>query len=160
MIRTYGVYGNKEYELEVNDGQLELTSHDLNDKQNGFTEYVDVLGNKHNDLLIKLVKIDELKLAFEVQLKVKYKGNEYETYSLGMRNLEENRISLVSMDSDDVEKYGFEKQEQFVFKKEVSLDDIEALIEIKKPILTFKENLESRSVIPGNLVREYLKRLE
>jgi hypothetical protein len=47
------------------------------------------------------------------------------------------------MDSNDVDCYGFEKQEQFVFKKDVPLDDIETIIEKKKPILIFEKKLET-----------------
>ncbi|MDQ7860408.1 hypothetical protein RCO48_02960 [Peribacillus frigoritolerans] len=46
--------------------------------------------------------------------------------------MDENEISLFSIDSNDVACYGFEKQEQFVFKKDMPLDDIESIIEVKK----------------------------
>jgi hypothetical protein len=79
---------------------------------------------------------------------------------LGRHILDENEISLFSMDSNDVDCYGFEKQEQFVFKKDVPLNDIESIIEVKKPILIFEKLPESREVIPREEVRDYIIELD
>lgn len=89
-----------------------------------------------------------------------YKGKEFGPYSLGRHILDENEISLFSMDSNDVECFGFEKQEQFVFKKDVPLDDIEMIIEVKKPILIFEDLPESRKVIPRGEIRDYIMKLD
>ena len=63
------------------------------------------------------------------------------------------------MDSHDVDCFGFEKQEQFVYKKEVNLNDIESLIEVRQPIFIFENLPESRKVIPKEEVRDYLSKL-
>jgi hypothetical protein len=160
LKKTYGIFRNKVYKLDVySNQQLELNSNNQNDKINGFTEYIDVLGNKHNDILVKSVNIDELELAYDIQINAVFKGEEFETYAMGRFSLEQNEISLF-MHGEDVEKYGFHKMEQFVFKKEVSLDDIEALVEIKKPILKFKGIVEERNIIPKNEIAEYIKNLD
>lgn len=161
LKKTYGIFRNKVYKLDVySSQQLELNSNNPNDKINGFTEYIDALGNKHNDLLVKSVNVDELELAYDIQINAIFKGEEFETYAIGRFSLEQNEISLFSMHGEDVEKYGFHKQEQFVFKKEVSLDDIEALVEMKKPILKFKGIAEERTIIPKNEIAEYIKNLD
>jgi hypothetical protein len=48
--------------------------------------------------------------------------------------------------------YGFEKLEQFVFKKDVPLSGIDALVEIKKPILQFEANPEGRNLIHNEIL--------
>ncbi|MGE7907094.1 hypothetical protein ACQKNS_22105 [Peribacillus sp. NPDC094092] len=102
---------------------------------------------------------EEVDLVYEQKFMVAYKGKEFEPYSLGRHILDENVISLFSMDSNDVDCYGFEKQEQFVFKKDVPLGDIESIIAVKKPILIFEDLPESRKVIPRGKIRDYLSKL-
>lgn len=103
---------------------------------------------------------EEVDLVYELKFLVAYKGKEFEPYSLGRHILDENEIWLFSMDSNDVDCYGFEKQEQFVFKKDVHLDDIESIIEVKKTILIFEDLPESRKVIPRGEVRDYIMKLD
>ncbi len=51
-------------------------------------------------------------------------------------------------------------KEQFVFKENVCLDDIEALVEIKKPILKFHDLTLERRLIPKEKLREYLNQID
>ncbi|WP_052353852.1 hypothetical protein [Neobacillus jeddahensis] len=64
------------------------------------------------------------------------------------------------MKPSDMDDFGFGKQEQFVFKKGIGLNDVEALIEIKTPILMYEGNPVSRRLIPNNLIKEYLRNLK
>ncbi|WP_376847645.1 hypothetical protein [Camelliibacillus cellulosilyticus] len=66
---------------------------------------------------------------------------------------------LSSRETKDMEDYGFEKREQFVFDKEVSLDDLDALVEIKTPILKFRGMPEERKVIPKSMIMEYIRKI-
>lgn len=141
--------------MNIRDDRLRLRTHE---PEQGFRELVDQTGNMTN-LFIKDVTKEEVDLVYELKFLVAYKGKEFEPYSLGRHILDENEISLFSMDSNDVDCYGFEKQEQFVFKKDVPLDDIESIIEMKKPILIFEDLPESRRVIPKEEVRDYLRKL-
>ncbi|MCM3674554.1 hypothetical protein M3699_11800 [Peribacillus simplex] len=151
----YAIYNHKDYLLNIRNDRLRLRTHE---PEQGFRELVDQTGNKTN-LFIKDVTKEEVDLVYELKFVVAYKSNESEPYSLGRHILDENEISLFSMDSNDVDCYGFEKQEQFVFKKDVPLDDIESIIEVKKPILIFEELPESRKVIPREEVRDYIMKL-
>ncbi|MED4693173.1 hypothetical protein [Peribacillus frigoritolerans] len=124
----YAIYNHMDYRLNIRNDRLRLRTHE---PEQGFRELVDQTGNMTN-LFIKDVTKEEVDLVYELKFLVAYKGKEFEPYSLGRHILDENEISLFSMDSNDVDCYGFEKLEQFVFKKNVPLDDIEAIIEMKK----------------------------
>ncbi|MEY8730734.1 hypothetical protein AB9M92_00385 [Peribacillus frigoritolerans] len=152
----YAIYNHKDYLLNIRNDRLRLRTHE---PEQGFCELVDQTGNMTN-LFIKDVTKEEVELVYELKFLVAYKGKEFEPYSLGRHILDENEISLFSMDSNDVDCYGFEKQEQFVFKKDVPLNDIESIIEVKKPILIFEELPESRKVIPREEVRDYIIELD
>lgn len=152
----YAIYNHKDYLLNIRNDRLRLRTHE---PEQGFRELVDQTGNKTN-LFIKDVTKKEVDLVYELKFLVAYKGKEFEPYSLGRHILDENEISLFSMDSNDVDCYGFEKQEQFVFKKDVPLNDIESIIDVKKPILIFEELSESRKVIPREEVRDYIIELD
>ncbi|MFJ5751025.1 hypothetical protein [Peribacillus frigoritolerans] len=151
----YAIYNHKDYLLNIRNDRLRLRTHE---PEQGFREVFDQTGNKTN-LFIKDVTKEEVDLVYELKFLVAYKGKEFEPYSLGRHILDENEISLFSMDSNDAACYEFEKQEQFVFKKDVPLNDIEAIIEMKKPLLIFEDLPESRKVIPRGEVRDYIMKL-
>ncbi|MDM5304486.1 hypothetical protein [Peribacillus frigoritolerans] len=151
----YAIYNHKNYLLNIRNDRLRLRTHE---PEQGFRELVDQTGNKTN-LFIKDVTTKEVDLVYELKFVVAYKGKEFEPYSLGRHILDENEISLFSMDSNDVDCYEFEKQEQFVFKKDVPLNDIESIIEVKKPLLIFEDLPECRKVIPRGEVRDYIMKL-
>lgn len=152
----YAIYNHKDYLLNIRNDRLRLRTHE---PEQGFHELVDQTGNKTN-LFIKDVTKEDVDLVYELKFLVAYKGKEFEPYSLGSHILDQNEISLFSMDSNDEDCYEFEKQEQFVFKKDVPLDDIEAIIEMKKPILIFEDLPESRKVIPRGETRDFIMKLD
>ena len=151
----YAKYNHKDYLLNIRKDRLRLRTHE---PEQGFPELVDQTGNKTN-LFIKDVTKEEVDLVYELKFLVAYKGKEFEPYSLGRHNLDKDKFLLCSMDSHDVDCFGFEKQEQFVYKKEVNLNDIESLIEVRQPIFIFENLPESRKVIPKEEVRDYLSKL-
>lgn len=160
MKRTIGVFKNLAFSLDVyNSQELELNSKNSKDKMYGFTEYVDVLGNKHNDLFIRKVSQSDLDYAYDLQVNVIYKDDEFETYEIGRSSLDENTISLFTNEIDKAQKHQFEKKEQFVYKKSVSLDDIDAIVEVKIPILRFANLPVERDKIPKSEIRNYIKSL-
>ncbi|WP_226654833.1 hypothetical protein [Pseudalkalibacillus hwajinpoensis] len=156
MNTNYAKYNNNVYKLDMDDDILELMSEDPTDLENGFSFYVDVLGKKHNDFFIKRVKIEELDLVFEIKVNANYKGEEFETLSLGPFNIQEKKISLFTNSYVVAKKFDFYKQEQFVFVKEVPLQEIESLIEIHIPILEFRDLPTSRKVIEKSEIINYL----
>ena len=67
---------------------------------------------------------------------------------------------LFSKDPKDVEDNAFEKKEQFVFKKEVAIDEIDSLIEIKEPMLDFSSLPTETKVIPNDEIEAYWEELK
>ena len=159
MSESYCKYKNKIFPLDIHSNTLELTSNESEDINNGFKEYIDVLGNKHSDILIKEVSLDEVEFAYELSYKVIYKGTEFNPWAIGKLIINKDEISLFTSNSEQANQYEFTKKEQFIFKKEVKLDEIEALIEIKKPILKFKYIKEEKIKIEKKDIRNYLKNL-
>lgn len=157
MSKAYCIYKGKTFILDICNNTLELTSNKSEDVNNGFKEYVDVLGNRHSDILVKKVSTDDLEFAYELKYKVIYNNIEFEPWSIGKHILNEEKISLFTSNSDLASLYGFTKEEQFVFKKELKLNDIEALIEIKIPILKFNHMKEERTRIEQKYIKKYFE---
>lgn len=151
MSKAHCIYKGKNFLMDIYNNKVELTSSKKEDLNNGFKEYVDVLGNRHSDILVKEVSVDDLEFAYELNYKVIYKDIEFEPWCIGKHILKEEKISLFTSSSDLASLYGFNKEDQFVFKKELKLNDIEALIEIKIPILKFNQMKEERTRIEQNI---------
>lgn len=160
-MSRFCLYRNKAYKFDIDDYKedtLELISNNMSDLERGFIRYIDELGKIHSEILVKEVTMDEVELVYELQINAIYKGKEFETYAVGPYCLEKNSLALYSMEPSDMKTYSFEKKEQFVFKKDISLDEVESLVEIKTPILEFEGNPESRRLIPNNLIKEYIRK--
>ncbi|RFB15384.1 hypothetical protein DZB84_13355 [Bacillus sp. HNG] len=159
-MSVHCIYKNKVYKVSINGDRLNLISYDENDKlTNGFKEYVDVIGRNHTDIFEKNIAITKVDYVYRQTVNAIYKGKEFETYGIDSSTLEKKYILLFSMDYEDVNDYGFIKHEQFVYQKEVGLEDIDALVEIKKPILKWENQPESRKIIPYNMIRAYLSQI-
>lgn len=157
MCKTYCIYKGQNYIMNICNDKVELISHKKEDVNKGFEEYVDVLGNRHRDILVKEVNVDDLDFAYKLNFKVIYNSIEFEPWSIGKYILDKKSISLFTSNSDLASLYGFNKEEQFVFKKNLKISDIDALIEIKIPILKFNKMKEERTRIESNHIKKYLE---
>ncbi|MGN7298200.1 hypothetical protein [Ferdinandcohnia sp. SAFN-114] len=153
-MSVYAIYQNKNYPVNIRGQVLRLK---CVYKNNGFQELIDLAGNKHKDIFIKEVSFDDVELVYELKINAIFKGKEFETYGVDTSTLENNYILLFSKEYEDVNNYGFIKHEQFVYQKEAKLEDIDSLVEIKKPILKWENQPESRKTIPSNKIQEYLR---
>lgn len=120
---------------------------------------VDLAGNIHKDIFIKEVDMNDVEIIYEIEYRVVYKGSEYKCLKVNSQTLDTNYITIYTSDSDIAEKYGFVKKEQFVFDKDMFLDEIDALIEIKKPILKFSNLKEQKITISSKDIRSYLSNI-
>lgn len=150
----YAVYNNKNYPVNVRNDKFILKS---KEHESGFKELIDLGGNIHPDIFIKEVSLDEIELLFELKYKIIYKGKEYDPLSIGELVIDRGEITLFSSDYEDYESNGFIKVEQFVFKKQVSVDEIDALIEVIEPILEFNKFPKERKVIPSIQIENYFR---
>jgi len=125
-------------------------------KEQGFNELVDLASNIHKDIFIKEVDINDVDRIYEIEYRVLYKGSEYKCLKVSKETLDINYITIYTSDFSIAEKYGFIKKEQFIYDKDVLLDEIDALVEIKKPILNFSYLKEQKKIIEQKDVRDYL----
>ncbi|MGM9951078.1 MAG: hypothetical protein ACI33P_13185 [Lysinibacillus sp.] len=154
---TYAEYNGKVYPVTIRNEKCRLKSME---NESGFMELIDLGGNLHQDLFVKEVTFDEIDSLFELKYKIIYKGKEYEPFSIGKLVINQGKIMLFSNDVKDLEDNAFEKQEQFVFKKEVAIDEIDSLIEIKEPMLDFSSLPKERKVIPNDEIEAYWEDLK
>lgn len=152
----YATYKNKAYLANVRESKVRLKTRSA---ELGFNELVDLAGNVHKDIFIKEVDMNNVDIIYEVDYRVLYKENEYKCLKVAKETLDINYITIYTSDSNIAGQYGFIKKEQFIFDKDVSLDEIDALIEIKKPILRFNHLKEERTKIEQKNIRDYLSNI-
>lgn len=71
-----------------------------------------------------------------------------------------NNSYMIWTDSEQLAKeYTFEKKEQFVFTKNITRDEIEAVKIVRTPVLIFKDSGKSEVLLQGNELSHYLQEL-
>ena len=152
----YAIYKNKIYLANVRQSKVRLKTRVA---ELGFNELVDLAGNVHKDIFIKEVDMNDVDIIYEVEYRVLYRGNEYKCLKVAKETVDINYITIFTSDSDIANQCGFIKKEQFIFDKDVSLDEIDALIEIKKPILKFSNLKEQKITINQKDIKNYLSNI-
>lgn len=152
----YAIYRNNIYLANIRQSKVRLKTRIA---EPGFKELVDLAGNIHNDIFIKEVEINDVDIIYEQEYSVLYRGSEYECLKVNSQTLDRNYITISTNDSDLAEKYGFIKKEQFIFDKNVILDEIDELIEIRKPILKFSNLKEQKIIISQKDIRNYISNI-
>lgn len=152
----YAIYNKKIYKLNILENGFEIYSESKDMVDSSFKVVKIGQGFFSRIIYTKEVKITDIELAYEVNYKVIFKGNEYKCLKVNSETLDINYITIYTSDSDIAHKYGFIKKEQFIFDKDVSLDEIDALIEIKKPILNFSNLGVEKIKIEQKDIRNYL----
>ena len=152
----YAVYKNKIYLANIRQSKVRLKTRVV---EPGFNELVDLAGNIHKGIFIKEIDINDVDIIYAIEHRVLYKGSEYKCLKVNSQTLDINYITIYTSDSDIDEKYGFTKKEQFIFDKDVSLDEIDALIEIKKPILKFSNLKGQKITINQKDIKNYLSNI-
>lgn len=158
-MSDYAVYKSKIYKLDVSDNKLEIISNSSESIKHGFKELKFEQGFISKVIYIKEVRIDEIDIAYKVNYKVVYKGREFIPWAVGKFILETDKIPIGTNDEKEAKVYAFKKMEQFVFKKDVPINETDALIEIKKPILNFQNMKEKITRIEQKNIRDYIKNL-
>ncbi|WP_019377049.1 hypothetical protein [Virgibacillus halodenitrificans] len=159
MTIQYGIYKNNIYTIDLVNGEIELTSHNPQDKIYSFKEYIDILGKEHPEILIKIVSETEISFAYKLEFKVLYKGEIFLPTAIGKFLLGNDSISIYSNNIEDMPRYGFDRIDKFIFEKEIALNDIDALIEYKVPILKFSDRDTEVNRINKENIREYISNL-
>lgn len=152
----YAIYRDKVYLANIRQLKVRLKTRI---PEVGFNKLIDLAGNIHDDIFIKEVNIDDVSLIYETDYRATYQGSEYKCLNVTKKALYSNRITIYTNDSNIAEQYGFAKIEQFVYDKDIPLDEIDTLVEIRKPIQTFRNAEAKITVIQKNDIRGYLSNI-
>ncbi len=151
----YCNYKNKKYKAKIQDKKLLIIS---KIKEEGFNNYIDVLGREHNDLFMKEVDFSEAEIVYEENIEIKFKGIYFQVFPSVIRrtDIEDNRFTLFTSSEELAKEYGFEKKEQFVFEKDISKEQIEMIKIIQNPIKEFERSEIKEIVIEKSDIDKWL----
>ena len=130
-------------------------------KKEGFTNYIDVLGNEHSELYMKGVKANEVDVIYDEDVFMKYKDKYFRLFADKIsRKVVLADSYMIWTDSEQVaQEYAFEKKEQFVFIKYITRKEIEAVKIVKKPMLDFRNNEQSEEILEGKSLERWFSEL-
>lgn len=152
---AYAVYNNRLHRLYERDGKIRIVSRN---KEEGFANYVDILGETADDLFVKEVSEDDLDFAYELWYRAEYFGHEFDVFSsIDKKLFEKNVIVLKASFNDDMAKLlDFDHYDRGTLIKRLCFDDIDRLIEVKVPILKFKDMEQTEKEIPKDKIAEHI----
>ncbi|NMC56636.1 MAG: hypothetical protein GYA50_05395 [Eubacteriaceae bacterium] len=132
-----GIYKNKLYRLaDTKDKKLFLMSRE---EAKEFTEAIRFDGKIIKGLYEKEVAENDLEDAYELNGKVIYKGREFDVSSSMANIIKTNKLIIGTLDYPLTEELGgFERVDKYYYEKEVSFDEIDKFLEVKKPLFHFK----------------------
>jgi hypothetical protein len=158
MSILYCIYKNNKYKAKIHNGMIKLTT---KKKTDGFDNYVDVLGNKHDDLFVKEIKPEEANMVYEEDIYIKYKGEYFQLFAGRMTESSlENNAFMIWTDSEMLaKKCNFKKREQFVFVVDIPKEQIEAVKIVKHPISIFEDGGETAVILEGNTLIKWFAEL-
>ena len=140
----YCEYGGLKYKIKKKNNKYIITSRV---RKEGFTNYIDVLGNKHSELYMKIVKANEVDIIQLFADKVSRNAVLADSY-------------MIWTNSEQLaQEYIFEKKEQFVFIKYITRKEIGAVKIMKTPVLDFKDIEQSEEIIEGDALDSWLSEL-
>ena len=146
----YCEYGGLKYKIKKKNNKYIITSRV---RKEGFTNYIDVLGNKHSELYMKIVKANEVDIIYNEDVFIKYKDKV-------SRNAVLADSYMIWTNSEQLaQEYIFEKKEQFVFIKYITRKEIGAVKIMKTPVLDFKDIEQSEEIIEGDALDSWLSEL-
>ena len=154
----YGIYKGKKYRVVKDSTSFWLVSRE---KEEGFEEYIDIVGEKSYDFFSKVVDIHELDYLYEVDYEIQYKGHFYifKNGDFTKRAIAEEAFYILSDDISNAkffESLGFTRSDKFYFDKKISRSDIEAIKIIEEPLGIFKDQGSKIKILEGKDIDEFL----
>ena len=130
-------------------------------KSEGFVEYVDVLGNRHEDHFVRLLDETELDYLYELTYELKYRGLWFYLTSSLNTNTISKELFVIGLDyfgSEAIElaeELGFERPDKFYFTKKIYRKDIEAFKIIEMPQGPFSNQGIKVRILEGQEIDDY-----
>mgnify|MGYP004543438269 FL=1 len=158
MSDMYCEYNGLKYKIKKKNDKYIITSRV---RKEGFVNYIDVLGNEHSELYMKIVKATEVDIIYNEDVFIKYKDRYFQLFAGKIsRNAVLADSYMIWTSSEQLaQEYIFEKKEQFVFIKYITRKEIEAVKIVKKPILDFKNIEQSEEILEGESLDNWLTEL-
>jgi hypothetical protein len=125
----YGIFNNKEYELDKVDKDLFIITRDLSEMGSGFEYYIDVVGKVNKNILRKKVSRNDLQEIYKVEMWARYKDEEF--YIMGE---DDGEVLITTQCSDIAKKLDFKFVEPCVYDKNVRIEDLNEIIEKQKKV--------------------------
>lgn len=154
----YCVYNGKKYKIKKKNDKYIITSRV---RKEDFINYIDVLGNEHSELFMKIVNANEVDIIYNEDILIKYKDKYFHLFADKVsRNAVLADSYMIWTNSEQLaQEYIFEKKEQFVFIKYITRKEIGAVKIVKTPVLDFKDIEQSEEIIEGDALDRWLSEL-
>ena len=152
----YGIYKGKKYRVAKISTFYRVISRE---KEEGFEEYIDIVGEKRPDIFIKDVDIHELDYLYEVKYEFLYRGHYFKALSTMIRKLIDKdyfEIAAGIEKYDLIEKLGFKRLDESTWWKDIRRKDIEAIKIIEEPEGIFKEQGLKIKILEGKAIDDFL----
>ena len=158
MSDMYCEYCGLKYKIKRKNDKYIITSRV---KREGFTKYIDVLGNEHSELYMKVVKASEINTIYNEDVFIKYKDKYFQLFAdkISKNAVLDDSYMIWTNSEQLAQKYIFEKKEQFVFIKYITRKEIETVKIVKTPILDFKDIEQSEEILEGDSLDNWLSEL-
>lgn len=158
MSDMYCVYNGKKYKIKKKNDKYIITSRV---RKEDFINYIDVLGNEHSELFMKIVNANEVDIIYNEDILIKYKDKYFHLFADKVsRNAVLADSYMIWTNSEQLaQEYIFEKKEQFVFIKYITRKEIGAVKIVKTPVLDFKDIEQSEEIIEGDTLDSWLSEL-
>lgn len=155
MSDMYCVYNGKKYKIKKKNDKYIITSRV---RKEDFINYIDVLGNEHSELFMKIVNANEVDIIYNEDILIKYKDKYFHLFADKVsRNAVLADSYMIWTNSEQLaQEYIFEKKEQFVFIKYITRKEIGAVKIVKTPVLDFKDIEQSEEIIEGDALDSWL----
>jgi hypothetical protein len=152
----YGIYKGKKYRVAKISTFYRVISRE---KEEGFEEYIDIVGEKRPDIFVKDVDIHELDYLYEVKYEFLYRGHYFKALSTMIRKLIDKdyfEIAAGIEKYDLIEKLGFKRLDESTWWKDIRRKDIEAIKIIEEPEGIFKEQGLKIKILEGKAIDDFL----
>lgn len=158
MSLLYCIYNGKKYKAKYKDNSVKITT---TIKEEGFSNYIDVLGRVHHDLFMKELSLHQVEWVFYEEIEFQYKGKYFPLCSSNItpENIKEDHFKIFTDSEKMAQQYNFEKKEQFVFEKNISKSEIESIRIIQKPINEFENYVCKNIIISEGHISEWFESL-
>ena len=142
----------KKYKIKKKNDKYIITSRV---RKEDFINYIDVLGNEHSELFMKIVNANEVDIIYNEDILIKYKDKYFHLFADKVsRNAVLADSYMIWTNSEQLaQEYIFEKKEQFVFIKYITRKRNWSCKNSENSVLDFKDIEQSERDNRGRCFR-------